>query len=169
MNYISLIDQTCPLYLGLQNQERELRNQEIMEAYNTLRENTLTCEILIPLPFPGKFGPNPNAFELDINFPILVTNDNIDGLVDEIMSCEHHRVPYVIHRELLKKLQQKGNIDREMCDPNLYKPVTFSIGRNRDFLKEATRQTEAYTLLEYAARQWGNPYPVQPFNCFDLH
>ncbi len=169
MQYVSLINNVCPFYLGLQDQERELRHQEIMAAYNTLRANTLTCEILTPLPILGKFGPTPNAFELDLNFPVLVTNDNIDGLVDGLMNSEHPRVPYIIHRELLNKLQQKGLKDREMCDPKLYTPITFNLSKNKKFLQEVTRQDEAYDQLSYASRKWANSYPAKRFNSLDLH
>lgn len=155
--------------MQLSNKEMDLRHQEIMEAFNTLRENTLTCEILTPIPYLGKFGPTPADFALNINFPILVTNDNIDGLVDSIMENEHPRVPYMIHRNLLQKLQQQGNVDREMADPNIYTPIAFNIGKNEDFLKEITRQTEAWDQLEYAARKWKNAYPKKEYNYFDLH
>ena len=138
-----------------------------MEAYNTLRENNLTCEILTPLPILGKFGPTPHAFELDINFPILVTDDNMDGLVDSIMSREHPRVPYVIHQKLLQKLESLRIIDE--LDPNIYTTIDFNLNKYKKFLQEITNQDEAYEQIKYVARKWCNPYPIKPFSCFDLH
>lgn len=149
----------CPHYLELSNREMDLRHEEIMEAYNTLRENTLTCEILVPL--PTLVDAKPVGFVLGINYPILVTNDNQDGLVDAIMDTEHPRVPFIIHRELHNNLRHRSMCARDYdnCIGNLYMPVNLSLSLNKPFLEEITRQTEAWDQLKYAARKWQDAYP----------